>query len=213
MTEATAGPRDRLPETRKPSHRESARLPRAKPRRRKRTGDQAQRAAEQRQLRARHLSELAQAKATTAAMQTNIAARAKAETAARFGHQWALLMQRPDAPDFVAKVAALEAEQAAAMSARLEELSLIVRAQRTASRTWLTDRQRRERAALRMKWQGRGPGKLAPFAVDDWEAEIVRGWTRMLFHQSAKRLTRRAGVRLVVKRKPAPAVPARHRHR
>lgn len=139
-------------------------------------------------LRARHLGEIAQWKARSAAMAENVSARARAEVQGQYGHRWALIWARRDDPELAAKVAALRQEEAAAIGARTADLMLMVNAQRTASRALLSDRQRRERAQLRARL------KLGREAMPDPQAEVViRAWTRVLFRLAARQATRRPG--------------------
>jgi hypothetical protein len=154
-------------------------------------------------LRARHLGELAAAKATGAAMTTAVQGRARADVAAKYGYQWALLLADHHAPDFLARVAALQAEEAAALAARIAELMPTVNAQRMASQRLLADRHRRERAALRHKWQALGRQHAVSFGQDAFEADIKRQWARVIFVSAARRLTHRQGIRLVFRRQPS----------
>ncbi len=157
-------------------------------------------------MRARHLGDVGQWKATSASLHANITARARADVSAKFGYQWAILMANREAPDFLTKVAALHAEEAAAMAARVDELAPVVNAQRMASRRWLSDAHRRERDGLRLKWQSLLPREPMTFPIDGFEATLTSQWRRVLFHAAARRLTRRAGIRLSFRRKPVPAV-------
>lgn len=122
-------------------------------------------------------------------------------------------MANREHPDFMAKVAALKAEEDTAVGVRLAELSPIVHAQRTASRRLLSDKHRRQRAALRSKWHALSAharldaDPLA--AADRWEVSIRQQWRRVLFHAAAHRLTRQPGIRLAFKRPPpAPGKPS-----
>lgn len=165
-------------------------------------------------LRATHLAEIAQWKATSATLGGALTQRARADVASRFGYQWAILMANRDAPDFLAKVAVLKAEEDAAIGARVAELAPTLQAQRTASRRLLSDKHRRQRMALRSKWAVMPAAAHQPpeplDATDRFEHTIARAWRRVLFHAAAHRLTRPAGVRLVFKRKPAPAANPSH---
>jgi hypothetical protein len=137
-------------------------------------------------------------------MATAVQGRARADVAAKYGYQWALLLADRHAPDFLAKVATLQAEEAAALAARVAELMPTVNAQRMASRRMLSDRHRRERAALRHKWQALGTQHAFEFGQDTFETGIKRQWRHVLFVSAGRRLTRRQGVRLVFRRQPAP---------
>jgi hypothetical protein len=165
-----------------------------------------QQQAEQQQLRASHVGDIAQWRATTASLNAALGSRARGDVAGRYAHQWAILMANRDAPDFLAKVAVLRAEEAGAVGVRIAELSPLLHAQRTASRRLLSDRHRRQRQAVRSKWQTlMAPSELGPAdAADRWETGIKTAWRRVLFHAAANRLTRGPGIRLVYRRKPVP---------
>ena len=153
------------------------------------------------------LSEIAQWKATTASMHAGVAALARADVALRFGHQWARLMANRADPDFLAKVAALKAEEEGAVAVRLGELMPVVNAQRTASRRLLSDRHRQQRLGLRRKWQTILRVPVSIDATDRFEANVTRLWRRVLFHAAGQRLTRGPGIRLVFQRKPDAGPP------
>lgn len=154
-------------------------------------------------MRARHLAEIAAAKTVGAAMATAVQGRARAEMSANYGYRWALVLADRHAPDFLAKVTALEAEEAAALGARIAELMPTVNAQRMQSRRLLSDKHRRERAALRHKWQGLGRRHALEFGQDAFEGDIKRLWQRVIFAAASRRLTRRQGIRLVFRRNPS----------
>ncbi len=161
-------------------------------------------------MRARHLGEIAAAKATGAAMMTAVQGRARADVSAKYGYQWALLLADRQAPDFLARVAALQAEEAAALATRITELMPTVNAQRAASQRMLSDRHRRERTALRHKWQALGRQHAMSFGQDAFEADIKRQWRRVLFISAGRRLTRHPGIRLVFRRQPITSPALRH---
>ncbi len=161
-------------------------------------------------MRARHLGESAAAKATGAAMSTAVQGRARADVSAKYGYQWALLLADRHAPDFLARVATLQAEEAAALATRVAELMPTVNAQRAASQRMLSDRHRRERAGLRHKWQALGRQHAMNFGQDAFEVDIKRQWQRVIFVSAGKRLTRRPGIRLVFRRKPTSSPTLRH---
>lgn len=144
-------------------------------------------------------------------MATNVQGRARVDVSTKYGYQWALLLANRHAPDFLAKVAALQAEEAAALTARIAELMPTVNAQRMASRRMLSDRHRRERTALRHKWQTLGKQHVVGFGQDDFEIDIQRQWARVIFVSAGRKLTRRQGLRLVFRRQPA--TPSAHRPR
>lgn len=129
--------------------------------------------------------------------------RARADVSSKYGHQWALLLADRHAPDFMAKVAALQAEEAAALAARIAELMPTVNAQRMQSRRLLSDRHRHERTALRQKWQALGKPQALDFGQDAFEGDIKGQWRRVIFVSAGKRLTRRQGIRLVFRRQPS----------
>ena len=133
-------------------------------------------------------------------MTTAVQGRARADVSTKYGYQWALLLANRHAPDFLAKVAALQAEEAAALTARTAELMPTVNAQRMASRRLLSDRHRRERTALSHKWQALGPQHAVRFGQDAFEVDIQRQWRQVIFVSAGKRLTRRQGLRLVFRR-------------
>lgn len=197
MTGPPAGQQRRSPET-------------PKPRRHPRSSLHHQRNSERQQLRGRHIGETAAAKATGAAMATAVQGRARADVSAKYGYQWALLLADRHAPDFLARVASLQAEEAAALSARVAELMPTVNAQRAASQRMLADRHRRERAGLRHKWQALGRQHAMSFGQDAFEVDIKRQWQRVLFVSAGRRLTRRQGLRLVFRRQPVPNPTLRH---
>lgn len=190
MTGPSAGQQRRTLETRKP--RQTA------PRwRRRKTPMVAQRAAETQALRARHLSEVAQWRSTGQQLNSSLAERARADVSTRTAHQWALLLANRADPDFLAKVAALQADEQAAIAARIAELQPTLTTQRVAVRRLLADKHARERMALQRKWKMRTgrPGPILP--IDGFNQTVKAAWMRLLFHSTARRLTRRNfGVRL-----------------
>ena len=123
---------------------------------------------------------------------------ARAAIANRFAHRWALVMRHKDALDFAAKVAALEAEQTAALAAHTTELVGVVRDERRLSRSWLKARQRIERRRLahsfRLARYAIAIGRYSAFGSPD---AIRRNRRRQVFALAGRVVTTRtAGVAL-----------------
>lgn len=164
-----------------------------------------ERRTEQQALRANHLAEISRWRQTGKSLRGSLSARARADVQTRFAHQWAIVMANRDAPDFLARVAALHAEEAATVAARMRELTPAVNAERMAARRLLADKHKRERRQLRHKWSTRlGEARSAP-ASDAFAASIRAGWMRVIFHAAGRQLVRPAGIRLRFRRKAAPA--------
>lgn len=118
---------------------------------------------------------------------------ARATITNRFAHRWALIMQQKEAPEFTAKVAALESEQSAALASHTAELVGVVRDQRRLSRAWLKARQRAERRrvaeSFRVNRYQLPLGRYPAFA----SADAIRGnRRRQVFALAGRIVTTRA---------------------
>lgn len=141
-------------------------------------------------MRANHLSELGRWQATTKALMDKAKGLAQAEIASQFGHKWAMLMLKRDAPDFLQQMDALKLEQGAALAMRIVELLLVVRAERNASRGLLVDKQKRERHAMNRRY-GEELKALSPAAIVGalGDAAAVQQKTRAAVFNLASRVT------------------------